>query len=144
MLQETFSRVQRYIWTIGNEEKTYELELVEKILSALLHIAGLHEWPQGRFVDICEQYLNFPINNFAQNGEIRNIYMRNHLRCTHGNIDNETVINAQSPVFKALIDDICSNNRIKQFKRISTTLTTSSIESFHSVAIMYKTKRYHL
>lgn len=66
--------------------------------------------------------------------------MRNHLRCTHENIKNKNIVDLQSPVFEALVNNLRSNHRFKQIKRISTAMTTLFIESFHYVAILCKTK----
>lgn len=114
------------------------MEMIEKCLSTLFPIAGLHEWVQGKFTIICNELLGFPIDQFSK-GEIHNVFMKNHKMMSP---DNNIELN--SPVFKLLVDDLCSTLRIKQLKRVSSVISTSLLESHHSVCLIYKPKRYHL
>lgn len=81
--------------------------------------------------------------NFVGNS-INNIWMKNYLKCDHDVIINEEPINADSFAFNFILDDICSDICLKQLSRAGYIISTSSIESYHSLALSYKPKRYHL
>lgn len=139
-LKDTFSRISRFIWTVGNEVKEDESEMLEKCLSTLFHAAGLHEWPQAKFVDIFYLYIG-PYN--FQPGLIQNVFMNKHLRCNHEIIAVKNVVDFQFFEYKLIMEDLCSDLRIEQLKRAFSHIKTSTIESHHSVALTYRSKRYH-
>lgn len=106
-------------------------------------MSGLHQWPQGRFVDIFNRFISpYQIKGIT----IQNIWMHNYHQCDHVNDDtiyNEyEVIDNNSLEFYLLIDEICSDARINQFRRAAHIVSTSILESYHSLVISYRPKRY--
>lgn len=56
--------------------------LVERALSSLLHLVGVHEWNKGKFVDIFHQTVG-PYN--FKEDYVKTVFMCRHLRCDHDN-----------------------------------------------------------
>lgn len=131
----------RFIWAIGNDQNEDRMEMVEKCLSCLFHIVGIHNWPEGNFVyifnNLVKQY-EFPF------GEVHNVFMRRHLCCNHQLLKLDNYIDLNSQVFNIILEDLCSDLRIKQLKQASKIINASSLESYHSVCVTYKPKRCHL
>lgn len=75
--------------------------------------------------------------------------MRNCLQCDHVDDENEGIaeyetVNSASPSFVFLIEDLCNNLRLEQLHRTANLSSTFLLESYHSVVISYRPKRYYL
>lgn len=115
-------------------------DMLQKCLSVFFHLGGVHRWPEGRFVDIFNQVFgerNFPPTMIQQ------IWMRGYLSCNHAEDIEMEVLSPYSAEFGILLDDVCSDNRLQQLQRAARFISTSSLESHHSVALNYRPKRYH-
>lgn len=71
--------------------------------------------------------------------------MKSYLGCTHDQIsvDEEEIVKPNCDSFNFLIDDICADLRLKQLNRAAR-ISSFALKSYHSIAIFYKPKRYHL
>lgn len=115
--------------------------MLEKVVSVFFHLAGVHQWGEGRF----EELYNNLVNQQVFPGQlVKTIHMRNRLQCDHGPILEENILNPQSVDFQLLVEDILSDNRLKQLQKSAHIISTSLLESYHSLAISYRPKRYHL
>ena len=131
----------RFLWKCGGERTHNDPEnlMLEKCVSILLHLAGIHRW-EGRFVDIFNDLVGARV--FPQR-KIHDIWMRSYLACDHGEILVENILNPNSDEFNMLLDDLCTDSRLIQLHRSAHVISTSSLESHHSVVLSYRPKRYH-
>lgn len=74
MLKHAFDRISRYFWNCGVQRTVEEDEflMVQKVLSSLFHLAGVHSWRSGKFVEIFEEL--FGKNDFKDDF-VKNIEM---------------------------------------------------------------------
>lgn len=116
--------------------------MVEKCLSSIFHTLGLHNWPEGRFVDIFNTQI-VPYN--FKDTQIYNIWMHNCLKCDHDNNENKEheKIDPNSIEFSLIIDDICSDLRLEQFDRATRVISAPTFDLFHSLIDGYKPKRFY-
>lgn len=138
-----FTRINRFIWACGNNKNIIQTDglLVEKTLSTLLHLVGVHTWHEGKFVEIYHALVG-PYN-FKEN-IINDIWMRNHLQCEHDVLEVREPIDPTNQDYILLLDDICSNNRLKQLLKAAHVISTSKLEAYHSLALNYRPKRHIL
>lgn len=115
--------------------------LVEKIVSCLFHLVGVHQWGQGKFVDL---FNNLVGNRAFPEGFVQNVWICNYLGCDHCLILEEELLDPNCAEFIMLLEDVCFTTRLEQLSRCAHHISTSSLESYHSVAISYRKKRYHL
>lgn len=119
--------------------------MLQKCLSTLFHLVGIHEWEKGKFVDIFHAKVDQQAV-FLDNAFICNVEMDQHLKCSHNLLDEteHVVLDKNGYVYKLLVEELCSNNRVKEIKRAASITSTSIVESFHSLGISnYRPKRYH-
>ena len=117
-LKSAFTRVSRFIWKCGTQRREYHDEnlMVEQCLSTLFHLAGIHRWPQGRFVDLFNRFVRS--HNFTDI-LVQNVWMKGYLQCDHVADENyiHVDIDSNSSSYNLLLEDICSDNRLKQLSR---------------------------
>lgn len=82
--------------------------------------------------------------NFPEDSFVSTIRMEKLLRCSHAQYFEETTYDPQSAEITILTEDLFSDNRLKQLERSAHIISTSALESYHSVVLGYRPKRYHL
>lgn len=141
MLKTSFTRMSKYMWHCGtqqNNDPNGSL-MLQRCLSTLFHLCGIHTWTEGKFIDIFHQLVGpyaFP------EGYISEIWMREHLQCDHINNSEHQVLQRDSRELALLVEDLCSTTRLHQLERAAHLVSTSALESHHSVTLNYRPKRY--
>lgn len=141
-MKAIYNRTSRFIWKCCSEreEGNDESLLTEKILSLFFHLAGIHEWGPGKFVDL----FNFRIKKHVfPPGAVHDVFFSRYLCCDHLNHE-ENVVDAESAEYGLILADLTSNNRLISLQRAARIISTSVLESYHSVVLQYRPKRYHL
>lgn len=116
--------------------------MLEKCLSILLHIVGVHEWKQGLFVDIFNNFVGY--YDFPQTA-IQNVWMKNYLSCDHKHFCvDEDILDPFSNEYSILLEDMCSDSRLHQLRNSAHIVSTPTLESYYSMGLNCSVKRYHL
>lgn len=142
-LKRLFILFIKHIWDykdFRNNSKNKTL-MLERYLSTLLHLAGVHKWKQGRFVDIFHQ--NVGPHNF-HDGYIQNIFIKHHLSCDHDINSSYETMNNNFHELKILVDDLCTDIRLHQFERAAQIVSIFPFESFNFITSDFQLKKYLL
>lgn len=65
--------------------------MMEKSVSCLLHLLGVHRWEEGRFIDI---YNSFFEKRTFPSGRVQNLWMRSFLACKHDQFPEEELLHS--------------------------------------------------
>lgn len=142
-MKSAFNRLTKQFWRSGTDPANLHVPhlMIQKCLSIFFHLANVHHWTEGRFVDLFHNLVG-PYNFKEEN--INDIWMVYVLECNHDENEQHEPMNTNNADYILLLDEVCSNLRIEQLQRTGRIISMSALESFHSIVISYRPKRYHL
>uniref|UniRef100_A0A915E449 Uncharacterized protein n=1 Tax=Ditylenchus dipsaci TaxID=166011 RepID=A0A915E449_9BILA len=155
-LKEAGPRFMNHLWHSTALPRGDPQLIKETALSGLLHLAGVHSWSQG----VVPQVIHDNTSNLATarewsnkrsmrplniSGTFETERFTKVLSCNHevlNSIENTRVpLNPASSSFAVLLKMVSSNQFLADISRLNGSNSTCSVESFHSIANIYRPKR---